>query len=71
MELTYKEKTLILTQAPYLDHVIADWSSGDCYRAAAEDAEGNEYEAFWFDLCLDCDDESDAANWENYIVREI
>ena len=64
----YNGNTLTLIQLPYAD---SDFTRGgkSVYRAKAEDCEGNEYTVTWDTIDDDCEDESDACNWDDFTVR--
>lgn len=59
----FEGKELILLQDPYLDTLIPRWESG-CYRADAIDLDENSYRIIWEIENADCDDESDACDWD-------
>jgi hypothetical protein len=58
-ELKHKFKTMRKDKEAFLDHI----SGVDMYR---QPFENGKFEARWFkNIDLDCDDESNAANWES------
>ena len=58
---------LFLIQQPYID------GTDKCpiYVAHAVDGNQNEFRIEWDCIDIDCDDESDACNWEHFMVRRI
>ena len=64
----YKGKTLTIKQSPYLNYNTV---MGDHYKSMAEDEEGNEYIVRWDIINPDCEDESDACDWQDYQIEEI
>jgi hypothetical protein len=58
-----------LTQQAYLDGTFEN----PVYRAAAEDAEGNEYNVFWTPVenYMELEDESDCCDWDDFSVDKI
>ena len=64
---TFKGKKYVLTQDAWVDGVQGRESY---YKAAAEDAEGNEYMVYWNITHPDfnnLEDESEACDWDNPI----
>jgi len=58
---------LKLMQAPYAEFDGEDhW-----YQAYAIDSEDNDYMIKWDIKCMDCEDETDACDWEKYRVERI
>ena len=57
---TYNGVTLTLTQYAYLDGPDGD----AVYTATAKDASGNVWRVRWEILNHDCDDESNACDWD-------
>ena len=67
----YNGMTLELTQQPYLDGT----KEFPAYRAYAVDESGNEYRVTWaaypdWQERLASGDESDCADWDDYIIVE-
>ena len=62
--LNHKGKTLTLMQDAYLD-------TDNFYTAHAIDDDDNDYQIFWEIITHDCDDQSDACNWNDYSVKKL
>ena len=68
----YKDRTLTVTDWPYLDHVerrvgdTVEVIRGDVYRAPAEDTDGNHYEVYWTRLT-----DGEVSDWSTYVVFEV
>lgn len=58
---------LALIQQPY----IKSYYGYNFYCAQAIDKFENNYEICWQVINSNCEDESDACNWESYIVRKL
>ena len=64
----YEGKILYLTQDPYLNELC---NQDPAYYAHAVDYEGNEYRLRFEIICPDCEDESEACDWEKYTVTKL
>lgn len=69
MTIQHNGAVLTLTQDPYLDGGTVHLGNGAqyngaMYKAAAEDAEGNEYMVYWFEPSHDDDGEPD-CDWDS------
>ena len=62
----YEGKTLKLHQ-PYIDGPY-EYAT---YRACADDEEGNQYEIIWDIINTDCENESEACDWEVFRVNAL
>ena len=60
----YGEVELRLTQNAY---IISDTQ----YQANAVDDVNNDYQVNWDIINIDCDDESNACNWDKYSVIKL
>jgi len=61
----YNGKELKITQAPY----PSDWiGEEDYYTSYIEDDEGNGYKVLWPITRPDCEDQSEACDWEDYKI---
>ena len=62
---TYNGVTLTLRQQAYLDVTYYRGRNGDAvYAATANDASGNLWRVEWEIINHDCDDESNACDWD-------
>lgn len=57
---------LVLTQQPYLNGT----GENPVYKAAAQDAAGNQYMVTWQVTDANCEDESEACDWKDYTVTQ-
>lgn len=61
---------LTITQLPYIHHYVGLCSLDPpiYYLASAQDDQGFEYEIAWPCINPDCEDESDACDWNDFEV---
>jgi hypothetical protein len=64
MTVRYKGKEYTLTSDPYVAHTCGMMCNLKYYEAYAKDSEDEEYFVRWYDVDWDCEDESDACDWE-------
>jgi hypothetical protein len=60
----YNDIELKLNQLPYI-------YTDELYRACALDKDENEYIITWSITNPECQDESEACDWDNYRVRKV
>ncbi len=60
---------IVIMQQPY----ISDYCHhhGQFYTATGQDAIGNNYEIAWPVINEDCEDESEACDWDDFKVRKL
>jgi hypothetical protein len=62
---TMRGRKYSLTQNAYLDDDHSVTPPRAIYRATAVDEHGEGYEITWDIICPECEDESDACDWEH------
>jgi hypothetical protein len=68
MKIIYESKTIITKTEAQLGNGPQGQAIYECY---GKDEHGQEYHITWPIINHDCDDESNACNWNNYTIRPI
>lgn len=63
----YKGEEIALMQEPYLWHLC---NRGDHYKALGLKKDGSEVSIWWPIINHDCEDESNACDWEDFFIEE-
>jgi hypothetical protein len=68
----YKGLDLKLMQEPYINDQMLSGVQRRCvYEALAIDDNDDEYMVTWNVINLDCEDESEACNWDKFTVTAL